>query len=148
MKGGWNEVSDIFVFDNIDKAIDEKGEKLYTGDRLKVSGDILTYAEPFFQESLVYDLKAVEKCLKPPGTLDLLKCVTNCLATIEPFEPQSIEYSLGKLAQIKGIKLAEIVHPLRVAITGRTVGIGLWDSLAILGKETSLIRLNEIKTKI
>ncbi len=113
------------------------------GDRLKVSGDILAYAEPFFQDPLVYDPEAVEKRLKPPGTQALLSSVAERLATVEPFEPQAIEHALGELAQAQGIKLAEIVHPLRVATTGRGVGAGLWDCLAILGRQTSLTRLRE-----
>jgi glutamyl-tRNA synthetase len=41
-----------------------------------------------------------------------------------------------------GKKIADIVHPLRVALTGKSVGIGLFDTLEILGREHSLARID------
>ena len=37
----------------------------------------------------------------------------------------------------RGVKIGDIVHPLRVAVTGKAVGFGLFDTLAILGRERS-----------
>jgi glutamyl-tRNA synthetase len=40
-----------------------------------------------------------------------------------------------------GLKIGDLIHPIRVAITGKAVGPGLYDCLAILGREKSLVRL-------
>ena len=39
------------------------------------------------------------------------------------------------------MKLGELIHPLRLALTGKTVGFGLYDTLVILGREKSLLRI-------
>ena len=41
----------------------------------------------------------------------------------------------------EGKKIGELVHPLRVALTGQGVGLGLFDTLAILGRESSMRRI-------
>ena len=41
----------------------------------------------------------------------------------------------------RSLKVGQLVHPLRFAVTGRTVGLGLYDALAILGRERSLARI-------
>ncbi len=55
------------------------------------------------------------------------------LATIDPFEPAALEDALKKLIEKRGGKITDLVHPLRVALTGKGVGFGLFDTLAILG---------------
>ena len=42
-----------------------------------------------------------------------------------------------------GVKVGDLVHAVRVAVTGKTVGPGLYDCLAILGREKSLVRLEK-----
>ena len=44
-----------------------------------------------------------------------------------------------------GIKLGDIIHPVRVAITGKTVGPGLYDCLAILGASKSMLRIDRAR---
>ena len=41
----------------------------------------------------------------------------------------------------EGIKIGQIIHPVRVAVTGKSVGLGLFDTLAILGKQRALRRI-------
>jgi glutamyl-tRNA synthetase len=44
--------------------------------------------------------------------------------------------------EVRRLKLKDIVHPLRVAVTGKSVGFGLFDTLAILGRDRCLSRLD------
>ena len=46
----------------------------------------------------------------------------------------------------KGIKIGQIVHALRVAVTGKAVGFGLFETLAILGRERCLARIDRALT--
>lgn len=105
------------------------------GDRLKVSGDIIAYAEPFLKASIEYDREALAKRLGDAASQERLTRLAEKLAAVEPFEPAALESAVHAFVEAEGIKLADVVHALRVASTGKAVGAGLFDCLAILGKE-------------
>jgi glutamyl-tRNA synthetase len=113
------------------------------GDRLKVCGDIIAYADFFFTEDFQYDQKAVEKQLKSPGAAELLTRFKERLATLEPFDNPSLEQGLQQFVAAEGIQMGDIIHALRVAVTGKPVGPGLYDCLSILGKERCLTRIEK-----
>jgi glutamyl/glutaminyl-tRNA synthetase len=52
-----------------------------------------------------------------------------------------IEAALKQVVEAAGVKVGDIIHAVRVAVTGKTVGPGLYDCLAILGREKSLARI-------
>jgi glutamyl-tRNA synthetase len=112
------------------------------GDRLKVFGDILTYADFFFQDEINYDEKAFDKNLRKPGAPELLTVFRARLATVEPFEVSHLEKALQDFVAEKGIKVGDIIHATRVAVTGKAVGAGLYDCLEILGKDVCLARID------
>jgi glutamyl/glutaminyl-tRNA synthetase len=107
-----------------------------------VAGDILSYASFFFQKEVQYDEKDFEKRLLKPGATDLLRAFRDRLARLEPYDPKNLESALNGFVQEQGIKAAELVHPLRVATTGKGVGPGLYDCLEILGREVCLERID------
>ena len=112
------------------------------GDRIKTSGDILDYAYFFVaDDKLVYDEKAVAKSLQKPGAAELLAKYCGPLAVVEPFEAQPLEQMAHVFVDAQGVKIGDIVHALRAAVTGQSVGLGLFDSLAILGKASCLARI-------
>jgi glutamyl-tRNA synthetase len=113
-----------------------------SGDRLKVAGDILAYADFFLVDEPEMDPEAVAKRLSTPAAKAHLEAFAARLATVEPFEPGPIEEALKATAEAAGAKVGDLVHPVRVAVTGRSVGPGLYDCLAILGREQSLARIN------
>jgi glutamyl-tRNA synthetase len=112
-----------------------------SGDRLKVAGDILTYATFFLIEKLTYDPAAVAKRLAKPGTADLLQQFIDRIADIEPFHTETLEPALKSVVDAANKKVGDLIHAVRVAVTGTTVGPGLYDCLVILGREKSLERL-------
>ena len=117
------------------------------GDRIKTAGDILDY-EYFFvpDDQLKYDEKAVAKSLHKPGAAELLAKYRDRLAVAEPFDAPRLEQLTHEFMQAEAIKIGDIIHAVRVAVTGQSVGLGLFDSLAILGKESCLARMGfEIK---
>jgi len=63
------------------------------------------------------------------------------LKTCEPFDAASTDKALHDFAAAKGIKPNALVTPVRIAVTGSGVGFGLFDTLAILGKDVSLARI-------
>ena len=112
------------------------------GDRIRVAGNILDFAD-FFQadERLEYDAKAVEKRLGKAGAVELLAKFRDRLTDFEPFTPDVLETMLREFVDAEGIKIGQIVHPLRVALTGKAVGFGLFETLSILGRERCLRRI-------
>jgi glutamyl-tRNA synthetase len=113
------------------------------GDRIKTYGDILNYTDFFTaDEQLKYDEDAFTKRIKPPEALEVLKKYRAQLATVEPFEAERLDKFSHDFMAAEGLKPADLVHPLRVALTGKGVGLGLFDTLAILGRDRSLKRID------
>ncbi len=115
------------------------------GERIKTAGDILDYHEFFCAESLfTYDDKAFDKRLrKPPEAKPLLAKFRERLAAAEQFDAASLEKLLHDFVAAEGIEIGQIVHAVRVAVTGKGVGFGLFETLAILGREKSVARINQ-----
>ena len=114
------------------------------GDRLKIGGDILDYDEFFASDdTFVYDPKAFQKRLvKPPEARQLLSDFQVQLNQLEDFSTVSVEQTLRDFVEQQQIKIGQLIHALRVAVTGKSVGFGLFETLAILGKERCLKRLS------
>lgn len=112
------------------------------GDRLKLFSDILTYGAPFFRPDPAYEAKAVEKRLKKTGAIELLRSFATELAAATTWEAASLDKCLHSFCAVRNIKPGELVHPVRVAVTGGEVGVGLFEALAILGQAESLRRID------
>ncbi|MEM6654812.1 MAG: glutamate--tRNA ligase [Planctomycetota bacterium] len=113
------------------------------GDRIKAAGDILDYDDFFTaDESLVYDDKAFEKRLvKPADAVELLTAYATELQQLAPFTAESTDALLHRFVEQRGIKIGQIIHAVRVAVTGKAVGFGVFESLAILGRERCVARI-------
>ncbi|MFZ5833700.1 MAG: glutamate--tRNA ligase [Planctomycetota bacterium] len=112
------------------------------GERIKVAGDVLEFDDFFVAcDQIDYDEKAFEKQLRRPGASELLRRLAPVLSDTNPFAAERLEQAIQAFVAAEGIKIGEIVHPLRLALTGKPVGLGLFDTLAILGREQSLRRI-------
>jgi glutamyl-tRNA synthetase len=132
-----------------DPAPCEVGPKLtriveVSGDRLKTAGDILKNADFFFvpDDQVAYDDADFAKRVAPPQSRELLNKFRDVLATAEPFEAGPLEEALKAFVEAQGVKIGDIVHTLRVAVTGKSIGPGVYDCLAILGREACLARID------
>jgi len=114
------------------------------GDRIKVAGDILDFSDFFVAEAeLTYDEKAFEKRLeKPPEALELLSAFRQELARTKSFDADSLEALLRDFVDTREVKIGQIIHALRVAVTGKPVGFGMFEILEILGQERCLARID------
>ena len=72
----------------------------------------------------------------------MLRLLRAELATVEPFDAPTLDALVHRFVEAQGIKIAQIVHALRIATTGRAQGIGLFDALAILGRDHCLARID------
>lgn len=118
-------------------------------DRIKIAGDILEYVE-FFQadDQFAYDEKAFEKHLRKSGAAELLARLRARLAETPNFEPGRLEAAVREFVESEGVKLTDVIHSLRIGVTGKTVGFGLYETLEILGREHCLARLEKTLNRV
>jgi glutamyl-tRNA synthetase len=98
-------------------------------------------------EKIEYDQNAVQKVLIKEGGLAILPIIRDKLAAMDRLSEQAIEDMLRLLAEEKGVGLGKIAQPLRVAITGTTISPPIFDSVHILGKERTIMRINNCLNK-
>mgnify|MGYP006421842405 CR=1 FL=1 len=73
--------------------------------------------------------------------LDRLAAV---LRTVSPWDTESLEAAVRAFAEAEGVKLGKVAQPLRAAMTGSTVSPGIFEVLAVLGRDESLARLESL----
>jgi glutamyl-tRNA synthetase len=119
-------------------------------ERLKLAGDLLDYDEFFVaDDALVYDEKAFDKRIRSaPEAPGLLVAFRDELGQIEPFDAATLERRCHELVSGRALGLGAIVHALRVAVSGKSVGFGLFDILAILGRERVVARIDRALARL
>ncbi len=84
-----------------------------------------------------------------PALLDagVLEAAADALTEVEPFEPDEIESALKAVCERLGLKPRQAFAPIRMALTGSKISPGLYESMALLGREQTLARLRRAATK-
>ena len=95
----------------------------------------------FLVERQPYDERAWEKVMED-GAPERLKRVRDALSELEPFTPAEVEIALREVVDELGVKPKEVFQPVRVAISGTTVSPGIFESVAALGREETLARID------
>lgn len=114
--------------------------RLFHG-RVNHLDDFLTQATGFFAPDVAFDAEAVEKRLKLPGAGARLQAFHDRLLRLETWDAASIEACCRQLATELGLKAADLIHPTRVAVTGRSVGPSLFHALEVIGQSKTTQRL-------
>jgi len=110
-------------------------------DRLKVAGDIIQFGY-CFRDDFEFDEKAFQKrIVSADGATDLLTHLAGQLETLDTFDAASAEAAVKQFCETAGIKLGQIIHALRVAITGQASGFGMFETLAVLGRDRTVQRM-------
>jgi len=94
----------------------------------------------FLFEEPETDEKAWRKVMKD-GALPLLEEARDALRETDSFEPDELETALGRILAEHDLKPGKLYQPIRVAITGTSVSPGIFESLAVLGKDRALERI-------
>jgi glutamyl-tRNA synthetase len=90
---------------------------------------------------VAYDDEAVGRVLDDPDAPRALESATEALRRVVEWDAGSIEEALRGACEETGLKPRVLFGPVRVAISGRTVAPGLFESLVLLGREESLERI-------
>jgi glutamyl-tRNA synthetase len=122
--GPWlNKVAELYV---------ERGRTLV---------EVAEKSAQFFQEDVELDPKAAKKFLRPV-VLEPLLAVRDGLAALNEFEKEPVEKVFSDTCEKFEIKLGKVAQPVRVAVTGTSVSPGIHETLALLGKNRTLDRLD------
>lgn len=116
-----------------------------TQGKTRVLAEITDYAGFYFQpdDAIIYDPDMAPKHLIPDN-LDGIAQVRAAFAELDPFDSEAIQGAFKSTATAMGVKVRALVHPIRLACTGKTAGPSLYHLIAILGKETVLNRIDRV----
>jgi glutamyl-tRNA synthetase len=110
-------------------------------DRLRVLEDLEEEHSFFFREPPEYHEDAVAQFLRPEGVADRIAELSQRLKQLPAFDTAAIEQTTRAFVAERGLAPKDLIHPVRVAVTGRSVSPPLFEVLSILGKERVLKRL-------
>jgi glutamyl-tRNA synthetase len=111
--------------------------------KVKHLSDVPEWIGFLFTEEYPFDPEAVAKSLAKPGAGDRLEALGTALSTLTDWTHPEIEARLKETAASLGAKVGELVHPARVAVSGRSVGPGLYEMFEVLGKDRTLGRFEK-----
>lgn len=129
----------------------EIGERLASvieaaGDRICMAGDILQFDFCFMKdEELTFEQKPFDKRIaKPERAGELLTAYRDAIAEMpeDDFTADKIEAHMNAFCDTHGIETGDIIHALRVAVSGKASGFGMFDTISIFGKQSCLTRIN------
>ena len=110
--------------------------------RAQTVADLVDLSSYFFEFDGKYDPKAEQKQFKP-DTADLLEELAARYEKLERFDHDSIEAVLTGLAAERQLKNAALIHPTRLAVSGRPQGPGLYEMLAVMGQPIVVDRIKK-----
>jgi glutamyl-tRNA synthetase len=111
--------------------------------RIKTLSEFSPLADFFYRDDYAVEEEGRKKHLALPEAKALLGLLADRLAPLEPFTHDALEAAVRVLAEEKSIKPAAIIHPARMAVSGKTRGAGLFEIMELLGRETVVRRLKD-----
>jgi glutamyl-tRNA synthetase len=117
-------------------------------EKIKLFRDVPEWTSYFFTEEYSFDPEAVEKVFGKPEAAERLIALRDELATLPQWDASAIEAALKSVAAKLGCKTGDLVHPARVAASGRSVGPSLYHMLEVMGKERVVQRFDRMRTKL
>jgi glutamyl-tRNA synthetase len=94
-------------------------------------------------DAIEYEEEAMRKHLRP-DLREPLRELYDVLAATEPFDVTATEQAVRSLAERRGVSAGKLIHPLRLALTGKGVSPPVFDVAVVLGRERSLKRLERL----
>ena len=114
--------------------------------RAKRLPDFVEQARPILSSAVQYEPAAVEKAFSTAEVTDHLAALARALAEMSPFDEPHVETLVRGTAAERGVKAGALIQAARVALTGRTVSPGLFELMALLGRDETVTRLNGLLT--
>jgi glutamyl-tRNA synthetase len=112
--------------------------------RSRTLTDFVDQARPLLVQTVEYEPDAVGKHLAGPGMREHVAALAAVLRAISPFDEPHVESAVRGTAVERGIKAGQLIHAVRVGLTGRTTSPGLFEVMALLGQEDTSARLDRL----
>ena len=110
-------------------------------EKIKLLKELPDWTSYFFTEDYPFDPEAVKKSCSGPQTAERLVKLAEKFSVLSSWDAAGLETALKTLATEMGIKTGELIHPCRVAVSGRSAGPSLYHMLEVLGRDRVLARL-------
>lgn len=138
----------------IKKQIHDAGTKMPSDDvllkviglyktRIKTVAEFFPMTDHFFSDAYVVEEKGKEKYLDPRESKEILKDFVKRIEPLTDFSHKRIEDVCRIMAQEKNLKAGQVIHPTRMAISGKTQGAGLFEMMEVLGKKAVVERMRK-----
>lgn len=116
------------------------------GERSRTLAEIYEGLLPYLSDEITYDEKGVEKHFRKDADAvrRRLGLYRDRLEALPEFTKETAENVLRELVEELNVKPGLLIHPVRMAVTGRTVGPPLFDCLELLGRDRVLARLGKL----
>jgi glutamyl-tRNA synthetase len=113
-----------------------------TQEKISTLDEFWPLARAFFDEP-ADDPAAREKFLASEQGVEALAAARSALADVPaPWSPEAVEHALRGAVERSGMKAKQVFQPLRVALTGTTVSPGIFETVALIGRDTALERID------
>jgi glutamyl-tRNA synthetase len=114
--------------------------------RYRTSVEFVTIGRPYFSDEFEYESAAVKKNLKDERLRDLLPALADSLERVEPFSHDGTEAALRAFSEERAVKAGLLINAARTALTGQSVGPGMFDIMVTLGRKKTVERLKRAVT--
>ncbi|MBQ1075894.1 glutamate--tRNA ligase [Micromonospora sp. C31] len=115
--------------------------------RIALLSEIVPNVDFLFLAAPLIDEAAWAKAMKE-GSAELLDAALAAFEALESWDAETLKSTLEAVGAERGLKLGKAQAPVRVAVTGRTVGLPLFESLEVLGRERTLSRLRAARARL
>jgi len=96
----------------------------------------------FFTEGFPFEQSAVEQSLRKPGAMRRLRLLRDAYGALEVWSATNLEATLKHLGKEIGCKAGDLIHPARVAVSGKAIGPSLYHMFEVMGRDRVLRRID------
>lgn len=128
-------------FGNINDETIERAVGLYKG-RLNTLNDFIDWADFFFTDNFSTDDEAKHKHVTDEN-IKILMQINEALQDVDDFSAENVEKAFKEKITALQLKPVDLIHPLRVVLTGKGIGPSLFQIISILGKDKTIQRLTQ-----
>ena len=111
--------------------------------RVKTLSEFPVLTDCFFKDDFEMDEKGVKKYLDKEDNRKNVSLFADRIEGVKDFTQENIEKACRDIAEERELKAAQIIHPTRMAISGKTGGAGLFEMMELMGKEKVLERMRK-----
>ncbi|MCW6009304.1 glutamate--tRNA ligase [Micromonospora sp. CPCC 205371] len=115
--------------------------------RIAILSEIVPNVDFLFLPTPAIDEASWAKAMKD-GAGELLDAAADAFEALPSWDSVALKESLEAVGLSRGLKLGKAQAPVRVAVTGRSVGLPLFESLEVLGRDRSLTRIRAARLRL